>query len=58
VPPRQDGQAIETRVQLNLDGMRLADAVAHHIVRRGASPHSGGQFDGSMSPASVDFHNL
>jgi hypothetical protein len=57
-PPKQGEQMIQTRVQLNLDGMRLADAVAHHIVRRGAHPHSGGQFDGSMSPTPVDFLNL
>jgi hypothetical protein len=57
-PPKQSEQMIQTHVQLNLDGMRLADAVAHHIVRRGAHPHSGGQFDGSMSPTPVDFLNL
>jgi len=41
-PTRGQAQSIETRVELNVDGHRIADAVAFNIARRLTETQSGG----------------
>jgi hypothetical protein len=54
VPPRAGGQMIQTHVAINLDNVRLADAVAYSIARRAEESYGAAPFDGSMHPMPVE----
>ena len=49
-PSEAGGQMIQTRIQLNVDGHRIADAVAYQIARRAEESYGAGGLDGSMHP--------
>jgi hypothetical protein len=45
-PPRSGNGMHQTRVQINLDGYRLGEAVAYHVVRANQHVAAAAQFDG------------
>lgn len=53
-PSGSGGKPIEVHTQLNVDGHRIADAVAYHIARRLEESHGAGTYDGSMHPTPVE----